>query len=245
MFSRTASASPASHPHLVSFSDPQSFEAEQYRRLRHRIETQSATRTLQIIAVTSAVVSDGKTLTSVNLAGAFARRRDAKVLLIDADLRRPSVGPRLGMETEGGGFVAALEDTSRPLSAFVQQVPGTSLSVVLGGTECPETYELLTAPRLSAVLTEARGLYDYVIVDTPPTIPVPDSGLMRSVVDGYVLVVGARSTPRKLVGEALGMLDPLLVIGLVFNRDEQPLFGFYQRHYRHYFNSYVRSVREQ
>ena len=243
MFTRTAT--PAIHPHLVSFGDPHSFEAEQYRRLRHRIETMAATRTLQIIAVTSAVVSDGKTLTSVNLAGAFARKRGAKVLLIDGDLRRPSVAQRLGMESLHGGLAAALEETDRPLSSFVQTVPDSSLSVILGGPECAETYELLTSPRLAVLLSEARGLYDYVIVDTPPTIPVPDSGLMRSVVDGYLVVVGARSTPRKLVGEALGMLDPLLVLGLVFNRDDQPLFGFFQSHYRHYFNSYVRSVREQ
>jgi capsular exopolysaccharide synthesis family protein len=231
--------------HLISFLDPHSFEAEQYRRLRQRIDTIAATQTLQVIAVTSAIVGDGKTLTSVNLAAALARKRDSKVLLIDGDLRRPSVAGRLGLEPQNGGFAAALDEADSPLSKFVQRVPDSTLSVLLGGTPSLETYETLTSPRLTALLSEARGSYDYVIIDTPPTIPVPDSGLLRPVVDGYLMVVSSRSTPRKLVGEALGMLEEGMVIGLVFNRDDHPLFGFYRSHYRHYFNSYVRSVREQ
>ena len=80
--------------HLVTFVEPSSFEAEQYRRLRQQLEMAGAERELRVIAVTSAVVNDGKTLTAINLAGALARRRDGKVLLIDADLRRPSAGQK-------------------------------------------------------------------------------------------------------------------------------------------------------
>jgi Mrp family chromosome partitioning ATPase len=92
------------------------------------------------------------------------------------------------------------------------------------------------------LLDQARKVYDYVVVDTPPVIPVPDGGLLHRVVDGYLVVVGARSTPRKLLGEALNLLDPAAVMGLVYNRDEQPLFGYYRSRYRRYFNDYVRSL---
>jgi protein-tyrosine kinase len=222
---------------LVSIVEPSSFEAEQYRRLRHQLEIAGTERELRVIAVTSAVVSDGKTLTAVNLAGTLARQRDGNVLLIDTDLRRPSVARRLGLGVSERGLMAALKCGAGPLEEFVQPVESTKLFVLPCETACAETYDLLTSPRLAELIREARTQYRYVIVDTPPIIPVPDSGLLRQVVDGYVVVVSARSTPRKLVGEALNLLDPASVIGLVFNRDDRPLFGYYRSHYGQYFRS--------
>ena len=133
--------------------------------------------------------------------------------------------------------MAALRKTDGPLAKFVQSVEGTTLSVLPCETACDETYELLTSPRLAELIKEARAQYKYVIVDTPPIIPVPDCGLIRQLVDGYIVVVSARSTPRKLVGEALNLLQPASVIGLVFNRDDRPLFGYYRSHYGQYFRS--------
>jgi capsular exopolysaccharide synthesis family protein len=230
--------------HLVTLVDPSSFGAEQYRRLRQQVEIAGTQREIRVIAVTSAVVSDGKTLTAVNLAGALARQRDGNVLLIDADLRRPAVAEMLGLDSADRGLMAALKDGKGPLAKFVQSIEGTKLSVLRSEIACAETYELLTSPRLTELIKEARSQYTYVIVDTPPIIPVPDSGLLRHVVDGYIVVVSARSTPRKLVGEALNLLEPASVIGLVFNRDDRPLFGYYRSHYGKYFRSYVRSARD-
>ena len=81
-----------------------------------------------------------------------------------------------------------------------------------------------------------------MIVDTPPVIPVPDAGLLRRAVDGYVLVVAAGSTPRKLLAEALNLLEPNSVLGLIFNRDDRPLFGYYGSRYQQYFDNYVKAV---
>jgi protein-tyrosine kinase len=229
---------------LVSFSEPRSFEAEQYQRLRQQIERLAGTRRLKVIAVTSAVVGDGKTFTALNLAGALARRQDQKVLIIDADLRRPSVMTGLGWDPPEQGLATALRNSNRPLREYVRPVDGTTLSVLPGEVVDSGTYELLTSPRFAALIAEARASYDYVIVDTPPVLPMPDSGLVHDVVDGYLMVVAARSTPRKLVGEALNTLEPASVIGLVYNRDDRPLFGFYSSHYRQYFRQYVKSVSE-
>jgi capsular exopolysaccharide synthesis family protein len=228
--------------HLVSFVAPTSFEAEQYRRLRQQVELAASQRRLQVIAVTSPVVGDGKTLTAVNLTAALSRKRDRRVLIVDADLRRPSVAATLGLAANGTGLTAALHSANRPLSDFIEPVKGTTLEMLAGRTAGADTYELLTSARLSTLLSEARTLYDYVIIDTPPLIAVADGGLLREVVDGYLVVVAARATPRKLLGESLSLLDPSSVIGLVFNRDDRPLFGFYRSHYRRYFRSYVRSV---
>jgi capsular exopolysaccharide synthesis family protein len=229
--------------HLVSFVAPSSFVAEQYRRLRQRIEELSLSRGVRVIAVTSAVASDGKTMTAVNLAGALAKARGSRILIVDADLRKPSVARRMGLDVPSGkGLVAALDASSGSVEGFVQQMAGSNVFVLAGTVSQTDPYELLSSARMAWLLDEARKLYDYVIVDTPPVIPVPDGGLLHRAVDGYLVVVGARSTPRKLLAEALNLLDASSVMGLVYNRDDQPLFGYYRSRYRRYFNDYVRSL---
>jgi capsular exopolysaccharide synthesis family protein len=228
---------------LVSLQHPTSFEAEQYRRLRHRIEYLSRTRGLRVAAVTSAVASDGKTLTAINLAGSLAQAPGTRILLIDADLRRPSVAKQLRLsEEETGGLPAALQAPKGRLQEFVQRIPETNLSVLT----CPRSeagvYEVLTSPRLIELLAEARRQYDFVVVDTPPIIPVPDGALLGRAIDGYLIVVAAHSTPRKLLAETLNSLEPSSVIGLVFNGDDRPLFGYYRSRYRNYFRSYTDSL---
>jgi capsular exopolysaccharide synthesis family protein len=228
---------------LVSLQHPTSFEAEQYRRLRHRVEHLSRARGVRVIAVTSAVASDGKTLTGINLAAALAQAPKSRILLIDADLRRPSVARQLHLpEDHPGGLPAALEAPKGRLQDFVQRIADTNLYVL----PCPRSeagvYEVLTSPRLLELLGEARRLYDYVVVDTPPIIPVPDGALLGRAVDGYLVIVAAHSTPRKLLGETLNSLEPSSVIGLVFNGDDRPLFGYYRSRYRNYFQSYTDSL---
>jgi len=228
---------------LVSFVDATSFEAEQYRRLRQQIERLCATRGLRTLAVTSAVASDGKTLTAINLAGALAQGHGARILLIDADLRRPTVAKELGLETpETSGLMAVVQPGGGRLNEHVVRMDECNLWVLPCGGSRADTYELLTSPRLIEVLAEARRHFDYVVIDTPPIVPVPDGALLSRAVDGYLVVVSANSTPRKLLGEALSLLEPSSVIGLVYNRDNHPLFGYYRSRYRHYFRSYVNSL---
>jgi capsular exopolysaccharide synthesis family protein len=221
---------------LVSFVDPGSFEAEQYLRLLCQIESLGGKRARRVIAVTSAEVSAGKTLTAINLAGALTRDNAGRVLLVDADLRRPSLTRQLGLDSAHHGLVAAL-GSDGPLAQFVQKLEGTNVSVLTCQACGAGAYEALKSPRLADLIGEARDQYAYVIVDTPPIIPVPDSAILRRLIDGYIVVVAACSTPRKLLGEALNLLEPKSVIGLVFNKDDRPLFGYYRSHYRNYFRS--------
>jgi capsular exopolysaccharide synthesis family protein len=230
---------------LVSLGDPTSFEAEQYRQLRHRVEEFKADRGVRVIAVTSAVAGDGKTVTSINLASTLARGHGAKVLLIDADLRQPAVARTLGITCHRGGLGAALAGSQGSLQDFVQAIPRSSLTVLPTTITGADAYELLTSNRLAQLLDEARRRYDFVIVDTPPVIPVPDTVMIRRHLDGYLVVVSANRTPRKLVGEALSMLDASAVLGLIFNRDQRPLFGYYRGYYKTYFRNYVRAVNSQ
>jgi capsular exopolysaccharide synthesis family protein len=227
---------------VISLADPMSFEAEQYRRIRHQIEELRARRGVQTIAMTSAVAGDGKSLTSVNLSATLARSMGARVLLIDMDLRRPTVGKLLGLQAARGGFTSLLEHPETKLQDYVQQVPQSNLHVIPTLVTRGDTYELLRSPQFGRVLEQARNQYEYVVLDTPPVIPVPDTTLINRHVDGYVLVVSANHTPRKLVGEALSLLTPSSVLGIVFNRDDRPMFGYYRGHYRQYFRHYVRAM---
>ncbi len=215
--------------HLVSFVDPTSFEADQYRTLRHVLEGQHPAK--RLIAVTSAIAGDGKTTTAINLAGALAHAPEARILLMDLDLRTPSAGKRLGLGSQSPGLVDLLLDPDLTLTDVARQHPRFRLAAVPAGRAMNVPYELLKSPRLSDLLRQARQQYDYVIVDTPPLVPVPDSRLIADRVDGFVLVVSAHRTPRQLFGEALSMMDPTKVIGIVFNGDDRPLSRYYGYYY--------------
>ena len=222
--------------HLVTLTSPGSFAAEQYQGLRLTIERLRRGRTLQVIAVTSPAAGEGKTLTAINLAGALARGADdARVLLIDADLRRPAVAKQLAIDELSQGLTEVVENAQTSLDAVTQKLKPFNLSIVTAGTRKGAVHQVLRSPRLDAVLAEARGRYDFVVLDTPPLLPVFDSALLANAVDGVLMVVAANQTPRKLLGEALNMLDPGKVLGIVFNRDAKPMFGYYDAYYKDYF----------
>ncbi|HKC56117.1 MAG TPA: CpsD/CapB family tyrosine-protein kinase [Vicinamibacterales bacterium] len=226
--------------HLVALTSPGSFAAEQYQGLRLTIERLRRGRTLQVIAVTSPAAGEGKTLTAINLAGALARGAEgARVLLIDADLRRPAVARQLAIDAASKGLTEVVADPQATLDSATQKLKPFNLSILPAGTRNGAVHQTLRSPRLDAVLAEARQRYDYVVLDTPPLLPVFDSALLANAVDGVLMVVAASQTPRKLLGEALNMLDPGKVLGIVFNRDSKPMFGYYDAYYKDYFPEQV------
>jgi len=221
-------------PRLVSFTSPGSFAAEQYQGLRLTIDRLTKMHGPQVLAVTSPAAGEGKTLTAVNLAGALARESDGRVLLIDADLRRPSVATALGLSS-APGLTDLLAGDGIDLAAAAQHVSPYPLWAIPAGTTGSAIHRLLRSPRFEPLLQRARQEYDVVIVDTPPLLPVFDSAVVARIVDQMLVVVAANQTPRKLLGEALNLVDPAKVLGIVFNRDDRPLFGYYDAYYREYF----------
>jgi capsular exopolysaccharide synthesis family protein len=221
--------------HLVSLTAPASFAAEQYQGLRLTVERLARARDVRVIAISSPAAGDGKTVTAINLAGALARSSEDRVLLIDADLRRPSVARQLGITDAQVGLADALSDGCRRVADVVRRLDAYNLDVIPSGTPRTGISQILRSPRLDAFLQEARQRYAYIVLDTPPLLPVFDSALLAKSVDGVLMVVSANQTPRKLLGEALNMLDASKVLGIVFNRDKRPLFGYYNAYYRQYF----------
>jgi len=213
--------------HLVSLLEPRSFEAEEYRVIRHAVETLRRGANLQVVAVTSPGGGDGKTTTAINLAGALAQSTDARVLLADLDLRRPAVARQLGLNGSRRSLVDALLDPAMALEDTVAHLPPFNLSVMPAGAPSVAPYELLKSPRLEALLGEARRRYDYIVLDTPPFVPVPDCRLVTKCVDGFLVVVTAHRTPRGVLAETLNLIDPAKVVGLVFNGDAARRSSYY------------------
>lgn len=202
--------------HLVSLVAPGSLEAEQYRGLRHVVEHMHKAGEGTVVAVSSPTPGDGKSITAINLAGALAQDPEANVLLLEVDLRRPSLGDNLGDFT-GRGLVDAILDSSLIVEDVVHRLPRFNLAVLPAGTRPNAPYEILKSPRLGELLAQARRRYDYVILDAPPVVPVPDCRLIAKWVDGFLMVVAADRTPRGALEEALNLMDPHSVLGLVFN----------------------------
>lgn len=207
---------------LVSLTAPNTFAAEKYQGLRLRIEQLKHERGVTVLAVTSPDISAGKTVTSINLAVALARGAGARVLLIDSDLRRPAVGAHLGLHgVKGAGLAEGLGDEHIELRQIVRPLsPGSTVAVILAGAVPTHVSELIRSRRFEILLQEARALYDFVIIDTPPLAPVYDAAVLSRLVDGILIVVAAHETPRKLLEETLNLVDGSKVLGMVFNGDD-------------------------
>lgn len=210
--------------HLVSLVAPTSFAAEQYRALCHIVEQLRKSTDVSLIAVSSPDAGDGKTTTAINLAGALAQVSDARVLLVDADFRGANMATLLGLDEHATpGFVEAILDPKLSLEAVVQVRPDLNLSILPAGRRPSAPYEVLKSPRVAELLAEARAKYNYVIVDTPPLVSVPDTRVTGKSVDGFLIVVAANRTPRRLLEESLNLIEPGKIIGMVFNGDDRHL----------------------
>ncbi len=213
-------------PHLVALLTPGAVQSELYRKLGHMIEQRPIGETLNIIAISSPMGNDGKTIATLNLAGALVQNPELKVLVIDADLRRPSLATYLGLShANAPGLVEAILDPTCSLEQVIQHLPSLNLSVLLAGRSLTSPHEVLNTPRFGALMAEARQLYDYILIDTPPLLPFTDCELMAQWIDGFFLIATAHKTPRKLIDEALEVLSDKL-IGLIFNQDKRPLSAY-------------------
>jgi len=137
------------------------------------------------------------------------------------------------LDTRRPGLADVLLDESLPLEAVLCRHPSFSLSFLTAGRHLAAPYEALRSPRLGDLFERARRAYHYIIVDTPPVLPVPDCRVIARWADSLLLVVAAHRTPRRFLEEALNALDPDKVAGLIFNSVDPPRPGPYA-YYRGY-----------
>jgi capsular exopolysaccharide synthesis family protein len=210
---------------LVSASSVDPSLVEQFRRLAATLHHAQTTNNLKVIMVTSAAPGDGKTITSMNLALVLSGSYGRRVLLIDADLRRPSI-QALSQVPDGPGLSDALKaNVEQKLSVC----PLTENLVLLpAGHAEPDPMSGLTSTRMKRILEEAAETFDWVIVDAPPIGPVTDASLLAERVDAMVLVVRAGRTPYQAVQKALDVLGRERILGIVLNGvDKSAVTGGY------------------
>jgi capsular exopolysaccharide synthesis family protein len=212
--------------HLISLLSPATMEAEQYRTLSLMLEQRRHTGLLQVVAITSPAMGDGKTVTAINLAGAIAQSPAARVLVIDIDFRKPSLANQLGLRDNVLGFRDAVVNAGLALKDVVRRHAAWNLSIVTAGRAQILPHEIFKSMRFVELLDEARRDYEWIILDTAPLVLTPDCLMIGRSVDGFVMVVCANKTSRKEVGEALTVLGPSKLLGLVFNSDDQFLASY-------------------
>jgi len=213
--------------------------AEQFRTLRSRLYQLRATQPLRTLLVTSSVPGEGKTFVTTNLAQAIVRQPDRRALIIDADLRCSRLHLPLGAPTSPG-----LTDYLRGEAdemAVIQHGQEGNLCFIAGGNEVTDPSELLSNGRLRKLLERVTPVFDWVILDSPPCVPVADASILADICDGVLLVVRAASTPSAVAEKARQELQGKNVVGAVLNAvDEAGMYGsaYYQAYgYGNYGNA--------
>jgi capsular exopolysaccharide synthesis family protein len=199
---------------------------EQYRHLAARLHHAQRVSGVRSVMVTSAMSSEGKTLTATNLALTLSQSYQRRVLLIDADLRRPRMGEVFALpRTEGLTDILA---TTRDSRLPVHQITPT-LSVLASGRAVPDPMGLLASPAMKQLIDDAREAFDWVVVDTPPIAILPDANLLAAMIDTALLVVSSPSTPYPMVQRAADAIGRGRILGVVLNRADRS--GLSSYHY--------------
>jgi capsular exopolysaccharide synthesis family protein len=215
---------------------------EEYRKLAAALHHAQLAHGTRVIMVTSASPGEGKTLTASNLALTLSQSYQRHVLLIDADLRKPTVHEVFAVEN-AAGLIDALQDAPEKSDRHVPLVQvSTRLELLLSGGVTPDPMSLLTSDALRALLKDAAETFDWVIVDTPPAAFLPDCNLMSSAVDAALIVVRAFVTPYPLVQRVVEAVGHEKVLGIVLNHAEQsPSSGYYGYGYGYGYGGYYSS----
>jgi capsular exopolysaccharide synthesis family protein len=215
---------------LVVSRETSSVSVEQYRRLAATLLAVQAERELKTLLVSSSVPGEGKTLTVTNLALTLSESYGRRVLLIDADLRRPSVHSSFGLANAIGLGDALRSD--HPQLNPIQISP--ALSVLPAGPADRSPMAALSSDRMRSLVAESATRFDWVLLDSPPVGLLSDAQVVSRICDGVLFVIGAGSTPYSLVQRSIAEIGAERIVGTVLNRvDVQTLtvHDYYGHHY--------------
>ncbi|MFB9756861.1 CpsD/CapB family tyrosine-protein kinase [Paenibacillus hodogayensis] len=193
-----------------------SYVAESYRALRTNIQFSSVNRPIQTILVTSAQSSEGKTTTVTNLAIVYAQE-NKKVLLIDADMRKPTLHQIFVRPNIQG--LSNLLANQIAIQEAVNDTHISNLSIMTSGPIPPNPSELLASIRMQTLIKELRGIYDVILFDSPPALQVTDTQLLAAQCDGVLLVVKSGKVKRDHVKKTISSLEYVKarILGVVLN----------------------------
>jgi capsular exopolysaccharide synthesis family protein len=193
---------------------------EEFRTLRSRLYKIREKQPLRTLLITSSLPAEGKTFVTANLAQVISRQHERKALLIDGDLRRSQLHVPLGAPHEPGLTEYLRGDLD--VHEVVQQSPQANLFFIPGGKTVTNPAELLGNGRLQQLFEAMGGIFDWIIVDSPPVLPVADASMLARMVDGVLFVVSAGSTPFDLAQKACQEFRDKHLLGVVLNRQDAP-----------------------
>jgi len=220
---------------LITLSDPKSPVSEAFRTIRTNIMFSSLDAPLKKLLITSPSPNDGKSTIAANLAIVLAQA-GKKVLVIDLDLRKPTVHKKFGVENIKGFTNFLLGDAK--LEDIVKTVAGIpNLYILTSGPLPPNPAELLGSQKMKKILEQLKDEYDVVVIDSPPVIPVTDAALLASIVDGVVLVLSQGQTRIDMAQKAVEQLKNVgaRILGTVLNNVNTNGGSYYYYYYYHYY----------
>jgi capsular exopolysaccharide synthesis family protein len=225
-------------PELLRDSDAPSLQAEAYRHLRTSVLLSTPGRAPKTLLVTSSVPAEGKTTTVVNVATVLAQT-GARVLVIDADMRRPRLHLLFGVENcQGLSSVLSSDISDAEIFALINQYRDTNIYLLTAGRIPPNPAELVGSEQMARLLRLTASDFKYTVIDSPPVASFTDGVLISSLVDGVLLVVHAGKTSRQVARRSRQMLQEIgaKVIGVVLNRIETHSQNYdYHQHYKQYY----------
>jgi len=201
--------------HLVAITQKESLAAEKFRYLGVKLRQLQQGRNIKKILIGSTLPEEGKSMVSANLAATLARRQQQKVLLIEGDLRRPVLAQRLG-HIGLDGLAEWLIEGQSPLPN-IYQVEDAGFCLIPAGSPPENPLELMQPDRLQGLLSRLSPLFDWIIIDAPPLLPLADATVWSKLSDGVLLVVREGKSEKKYLQRGLSAVDPKSLIGVVIN----------------------------
>jgi capsular exopolysaccharide synthesis family protein len=215
---------------MLFFGDTErKYGAEEFRTLRSRLYQLRERQVLKKILITSSLPKEGKSFVAANLAQVLVQQHGRRALLIDADLRAPGLHSVLGTK-DSPGLSDYLSGTADEL-AILQRGPMENLFFIPAGTMASNPAELVTNGKLRGLLTRFEPVFDWIIVDSPPVVPVSDASLMAGWCDGVLLVARSHVTPADLARKARLEFSEKQLLGVVLNAVEVDSSEYYSRYY--------------
>jgi capsular exopolysaccharide synthesis family protein len=225
---------------IVCQSEPTSPGADRIRYLRMRLHEPWAAGKLKTLLITSPLASDGKSTIALNLATALAEGGKRTVVLVDGDLHHSPLLGRFGLPARSQGLADCVENGSNPLSAIMRLEP-LGWYLLPAGKPGANPTELLQSKALSSVMQKLAAHFDWILIDSPPVLPLTDALSLKQHAEASLIVVRAGSTPKDAVDEAVTLLGNQHVLGIVLNGVE----GLNRRYHKYGYHRDSRSNTER
>jgi len=200
---------------LVCLTDKESLAAEKFRYLGVRLRQLQQRQTLKRVLITSTMPQEGKSVATANLACALARRTQQRTLLVEGDLRRPSVSQMFGLGTIPG-LCEWLQGERGPM-ASIYHLAGPGFWILPAGSSPKNPLEILQSARLPALMNQLSDWFDWIVIDSPPVLPLADATIWMRLVDGILLVTRQGKTEKQQLRRGLAVLEPAKLIGTLLN----------------------------